>query len=564
MGPYFVNLEVGSATSRAGATHSIRPSPARRKTTTINSTSSSLVPAGKRTRRSNGTEASASNGDAMEMDQPNGDSTNGLGRQASYPDHSAHRSPETEEPVSTTADPTNDVTMDVDDEEAAPAPPPPLLPRTHTKGTSRGIQSDPVPRLESITLDLPSGKTVDRLACSPRDAAVLATAGPSLCRIWNCASTDNVGPSSMPCLDIAGDHQESVYVSALEWSPTGSFLARATRDKGAMNKIGVLSVLNHKGQEFREMYVPHAIVLNLRWSPTERFLLAVAATGESSKGSIHLWEMSGDEQGVGVDTRITDAVWLNESHFTVCGEGILATYSIANGSLHLLEQYQEPDGRELWMHIIFDPITNMQAALDDENGNLAIIDKDGRMVKKIAHDNQVTAMEFQPLPRTSTHKMSARRILATASADCTVRLWNAQKPAKPHVFPMTPRVPALALAFSPDGQFLAAASAAHVQIWQANIEEKLVARWDAAIDKDVELSNGVNGHGEMNGTGVDGDSGYGDEGEEPLSLLSWAADSSKLFFSAGNKVTPRSRLLTVGRANVQGQITMLKLRRHAT
>ena len=564
--PYFRSVETGGPTpppnqipAKAATANIARPSPGRRRTTTANGNLSSLAPTANRNRRSNGADASATNGDAMEVDRHDGESTNGFRRQASLP-NSAHRSPETEDQMPASAEPGNEMKMDIDDE--IPAPPPfPTIPRPQTKGSSRGIQSEPVLRLDSTSMDLPSGKLVDRLACSPRDAAVLATAGPSLCRIWNCTSAANPGPNPFPCVEVAGDNQEGVYVSAMEWSPDGTLLARAIRDKHAVSKVGALSILDPQGQEFQELCDPNAVVLNLRWSPSATFLLAVTTTGESSRGLIHVWNMSGGQQDLCVENRVIDAVWLNEVQFTICGDGLVAKYTVADGSMQLLERYQGPDEPELWMHVVFDHITTLQAVIDDENGKLAVIDKDGRMTKQSAHDGAITAVEFQPIPKGSGHKMSARRILATASLDCTVRLWNAQKPTKPRTFYMSPKAPVLALSFSPDGSFVAAASSNHVQVWLASIEEQPVARWDATAEKDLDMSNGVNGHTEMNGNGVDGDSGYGDDADEPLSLLSWTADSSKLFFSAGNKVTLCLNLLESLKLTFE-KLTMLVLRRH--
>ena len=481
----------------------------------------------------------------MELDHQDAEPTNGFRRQASFP-NSALRSPETDDKLPAAGDLGLEVKMDIDDESTA-APPVPAAAaatltnnsRPQTKGTSRGNQSDLVLLLDSTPMDLPSGRMVDRLACSPRDATVLATAGPSLCRIWNCTPAPDPGPTPFSCVEITGDNQDGVYVSAMEWSPDGTLLARAIRDKHAVSKIGALSIVDHQGQEFQELCDPDAVVLNLRWSPSGTLLLAVTATGAASRGMVHVFNMAGEQQNLVVENRIIDAVWWNELHFTVCGEGFVAKYSVVDGALQMMERYQDSDGLDLWMHVIFDPITTVQAVIDDENGRLAIIDKDGRMTKQSAHDGTITAVEFQPLPNSSGHKMSARRILATASVDCTVRLWNAQKPTKPRIFYMSPKVPVLALAFSPDGTYVAAASSNHVQVWLANVEENLVARWDGTTDKDHEMSNDVNGHTDMNGNGVDGDSGYGDDTEEPLSLLSWTADSSKLFFSAGNKVCQR-------------------------
>ena len=539
--PYFRLVETGPAPSpnqipaKAGAANIARPSPGRRRNTTANGNSSSLAPTSRRNRRSNGTDASATNGDAMEVDHHDGEATNGFRRQASFP-NSAHRSPETEDRMPASADNGNYMKMDIDDETNAAPPSFPTLARPQTKGTSRGIQSESVLRLDSTSMDLPSGKTVDRLACSPRDATVLATAGPSLCRIWNCTSAANPGPNPFPYVDVVGDNQEGIYVSAVEWSPDGTLLARAIRDKQAVGKVGALSILDPQGQELQQLGDPDAMVLTLRWSPSATFLLAVTATGETSKGVVYVWNIIGGQQDILVETKITDAAWWNETQFTICGEGFVAKYTVADGSIQELERYHEPDELEVWMRVVFDPITTMQAIIDEENGKLAIIDKDGRLNKQSAHDGTITAVEFQPIPKASGHKMSARRILATSSLDCTVRLWNAQKPTKPRTFHMSPKAPVLALAFSPDGSYVAAASSNHVQVWLATVDEQPVARWDAAIEKDLDISNGVNGHAEMNGNGVDGDSGYGDDADEPLSLLSWTADSSKLFFSAGNKV----------------------------
>jgi hypothetical protein len=114
-----------------------------------------------------------------------------------------------------------------------------------------------------------------------------------------------------------------------------------------------------------------------------------------------------------------------------------------------------------------------------------------------AHDSPVMALDWQPLPDHSSHSapdrhtssdgqqqivqqhQQQRRLFAVASLDGTVRLFNGYSPWQcVHTLPFgLNRYPVVAMAFSPSGAFLAAASPGKVLIWDIDGDGTVRASW---------------------------------------------------------------------------------------
>lgn len=74
-------------------------------------------------------------------------------------------------------------------------------------------------------------------------------------------------------------------------------------------------------------------------------------------------------------------------------------------------------------------------------------------------------MEWQPLPPTQPIT-DDERLIATGGEDCAILVWNARQPeAKQRCF-LTMDIPIAKLAFTPDGAFIAGATADQVLIWK--------------------------------------------------------------------------------------------------
>ncbi|MBW4522973.1 MAG: NACHT domain-containing protein [Scytolyngbya sp. HA4215-MV1] len=108
-------------------------------------------------------------------------------------------------------------------------------------------------------------------------------------------------------------------------------------------------------------------------------------------------------------------------------------------------------------------------AIGDSEGKLWI--RDAATGKPLltwkAHDNWIFATAFSPI----TPSGPSRTLLATASAGCTIKLWDARtgnclRILRGHTHPV------LSVAFSPDGQWLASGSDDHtIKLWQIETGE---------------------------------------------------------------------------------------------
>lgn len=83
-------------------------------------------------------------------------------------------------------------------------------------------------------------------------------------------------------------------------------------------------------------------------------------------------------------------------------------------------------------------------------------------------------MEWQPL---QTDPQDDERLIATGGDDCAILVWNARIPESRSKCFFTMDSPIVALAFTPDGAFLAGATAGHILIWKVGESTVPRASW---------------------------------------------------------------------------------------
>jgi WD40 repeat protein len=149
-----------------------------------------------------------------------------------------------------------------------------------------------------------------------------------------------------------------------------------------------------------------------------------------------------------------------------------------------------------------------------------------------AHHAEITAIEIQPKHQNEDEISSTNFTFATASVDETVRIWNVdlkgRKVTALHSLYLSPGSPALALAFSPDGFAVAAASLDRLFIWNTDRGDEPLATWicpgDIKGNESAQHLNGENGHPPV----------------EAYRSLTWDTDGKKLAMGYGKKVFPSS------------------------
>lgn len=136
----------------------------------------------------------------------------------------------------------------------------------------------------------------------------------------------------------------------------------------------------------------------------------------------------------------------------------------------------------------------------------------------------VTSLSWQPLKTPQALDNSDGRLLASAGDDGAISLWNARSPDAKPVSSMTMNSAVVALAFTPDGAFIAGGTSQHVVVWKVDEANSFPrATWTRRTDEGCE-------------TPRSNDSGA----YEDHVSMSWDVDGQKLAYGANSRV---SRLL---------------------
>ena len=492
------------------------------------------APAAKRVRRSHGSEYATPNGHSMEIDQ-NGE--------RNYDDL------EVPEPISSSHSPGLDEEKPDGMEVDRHAPEQARMTPTLNNGQSVGGQSDKVTELASETtlVNFQYGKHVIHTAWNPQDPGILAIAGEALCRIWNLAKRPPTSDDSPPgeFHDLL-EPSETALVTTIAWSPDGETLAMATQDtqKTTMLQIGLVSLFTKGGMSIDELHYTGDGVITFKWNPTGEFLLGIISSG-ASESTLRVWNVreSDIKSYLRLDGVVRDAAWIGKTEFVICGHDIIRYFNFDGQHIILGRDCSEDKRKHNWSHIRYDIATNTTAIAAEEESILAIISSSDELHTTHAHEEDITALEYRPIPNPLSVSLTSPCLLATSSLDGKIKLWDAQKPF--HVvttLELGRESPPIAISFTPDGYLVAAANWNKVLIWNPEYSSAPKARWKGKPEQWQSVA--------MNG--LDHDSGIGEEEEQiPQHSLSWDVDGGKLAYGLRNQVCSVMRsFATVGKLTV--------------
>lgn len=160
---------------------------------------------------------------------------------------------------------------------------------------------------------------------------------------------------------------------------------------------------------------------------------------------------------------------------------------------------------------------------------LQLWDETGQRRSIAAHSSAITALAWQPL---QANPADDERLVASGSDDCSILIWNARMPEnKPKAF-LTMESPIVALAFTPDGAFIAGATSSRVLIWKVGENAMPRASWSRTPHPAWSSPRAV---------------GEGDEEDEHC--LCWDATGQKLAYGVNSRVSAPSVLSLVILAN---------------
>ncbi|EHK98140.1 putative F-box-like/WD repeat-containing protein TBL1X [Glarea lozoyensis 74030] len=277
----------------------------------------------------------------------------------------------------------------------------------------------------------------------------------------------------------------------------------------------------------------NAVLLQCEWNPRDPKILAAAGTDALAR----MWTL---EHKGGTETVVTimsptndeaikyilpqhnlheqvlDAVWTSNEEFVISGGDLLQGLHCVESVISPSRKFETREGHSI-AKITYDWRSELLATAS-ETGTIDIWDPTGRCQSFDAHQGNITALAWQPLPFPVAVGEESERLLVSSGEDGAISMWNARSTdSKPRSMTMGSAV--VSLAFTPDGAFLAAGTTDRIFIWKVDDPVAPKASW---------LRSDQSGWR----TPMSQDSA----GDENQYSLSWDAHGQKLAYGAGNSL----------------------------
>ncbi|KAI1815706.1 WD40 repeat-like protein [Poronia punctata] len=419
----------------------------------------------------------------------------------------------------------------------------------HTDGAEQGTQVDKVENLvgETTFITLGSGfgdasalspvtaqsrmngeNAPVLLHCQwhPRDPSLLAAAGTdALARIWNInrgasadpASEDHVNTRAPDfCTLVEDDIASKATVTAIAWDGDGSSIVVATD----FDSKGRLTLWSPEGTRTHQFEAAEPPIIKLRWCPDNSAILAIAPDNGGALITIYhpltlntsTYFLAGYDL---LNAEPLDAAWTNDTEFLLCGGEVFIVLRYFDGKISEVKRFETREG-DIISQVQYDSLCSL-AATCSEKGFVDIWDNTGKRREIKAHTEPVTALAWQPAKSVTTEN---ERLLASGGEDGAISIWNALAPTDSKAYcTMTMHHPIVALAFTPDGAFIAGATSETILIWKVGDHSIPRASWRRIPDPNW-MSSRQNP----------------DSDEEDEHCLGWDATGHKLAYGVGSRL----------------------------
>ncbi|ORX93815.1 WD40 repeat-like protein [Basidiobolus meristosporus CBS 931.73] len=323
------------------------------------------------------------------------------------------------------------------------------------KDTGLMEQSDSLPNGDESNKVIPSrdvsilnGHEAEVFVCSwnPTNSNLIASgAGDATARIWTIPSTKSKEPITPVILKHLPTMNSSKDVTTLDWNPSGTLLATGSYD-------GQARIWTQKG-ELRHLMSKHrGPIFSLKWNKRGNLLLS----GSVDHTTI-LWDASNGEfkQQFSFHTAPTlDVDWLDDEIFATCStdKTIQICQVGQNTPVKTFRGHQDEVNTVKW-----DPSGQFLASCsDDSTAKIWSLSRDTFVHDFREHGKEIYTIRWSPTGP-NTDQPNAKRILATASFDSTVRLWDVENGSCLYKLAKHAE-PVYSVSFSPDGQYIASGS----------------------------------------------------------------------------------------------------------
>ncbi|KAG7109177.1 F-box-like/WD repeat-containing protein TBL1XR1 like [Verticillium longisporum] len=253
------------------------------------------------------------------------------------------------------------------------------------------------------------------------------------------------------------------HLSQIAWNSVGSAIAVAIDHEGKTS----VQVRGTDGSQLGKFDVTESPVIKLRWNPTDTALLGIAPENGGALISVFqpltsttLTYFLPDHD---IDNWPLDAAWTSEATILLCGGQVLVSLRCTDTAI-VVDKKIETQPDDNFSQVQFDTRSNL-AATASASGVLDLWNEAGERHAISAHSGAITALQWQPVPK-DAHVPDDERLIASGGDDCAILIWNARKPDQKAKCFLTMDSPIVRLAFTPDGAFIAGATAGRILIWK--------------------------------------------------------------------------------------------------
>ncbi|XP_050520851.1 F-box-like/WD repeat-containing protein TBL1XR1 [Daktulosphaira vitifoliae] len=283
-------------------------------------------------------------------------------------------------------------------------------------------------------------------AWNPTTDLLASGSGDSTARIWD--MTDNSGSLSIlrHCIQKGGTEVPSNKdVTSLDWNCDGTLLATGSYD-------GFARIWTNNGRLSSTLGQHKGPIFALKWNKRGNYILSAGV----DKTTI-IWDAASgqcNQQFAFHTAPALDVDWQSNNSFASCS----TDQCIHVCRLGFDRPVKSFEGHTNEVNAIkWDPQGNLLASCsDDMTLKIWSMKQDTCVHDLQAHNKEIYTIKWSPTgPGTANPNMNL--ILASASFDSTVRLWDVERGACLHTLTKHTE-PVYSVAFSPDGKFLASGS----------------------------------------------------------------------------------------------------------
>eukprot|EP01052_Picozoa_sp_SAG31_P010703 SAG31_NODE_594_length_13670_cov_2.624642_5_plen_497_part_00 len=348
----------------------------------------------------------------------------------------------------------------------------PKAKRQRTKGASKQATAETSVEVSSDELRVLEGHKKEVFVCAwnPHDQLLASGSGDSSARIWDLTSKSGssvILDHHLGGTDAAEDGSASKDITTLDWNADGTKLATGCYD-------GLGRVWSKDGTLVTTLRAHKGPIFSLKWNKRGNYLLS----GSVDKTAI-IWDaVSGQvkQQFSCQDGATLDVDWRDDESFASCSTDnhIYVCQLGSDQPLRRFSGHKDEVNAVKW-----DPTGTLLASCSDDcTAKVWQVDADKcaldlRGVGKGGHSKEIYSIKWSPTGPGTAHA-NRPLLLASASFDTTVKLWDVHHGGKCYATFQGHQDPIYSIAFSPTGEYLVSGSIDNsLMIWSVKDGELL-------------------------------------------------------------------------------------------